>query len=311
MRSKILLLLGLLLALCGCKPAGASQPAENSQLLYVVDSNAAYAFLNFEEPNITVNIVPAKDAISALHNHSADVVVCDLKDGMSAVNTDQYRLLGVLGWGSGKVVSEHSRADSMTASNDMRSLLELLEEDLGDIEVFYFNSMEAAYQAYLAGETDSVLLSVPYIHRLENALKEETAETEQPEEPEEEPAEPETKLETLYDLSTLYKDRYGTTCPRIAVFIKKELIDSDPQTAAAQTNLIRQSVNSASSSESALLEKLSGRDLSSYGPYTAEEIAAFYADLGLNFRSAVDCHSELETYLGLLDLPFNEQFYVK
>ena len=317
MRSKFLLLL-LALLLCACKPASANDPAEDSQLLYVVDSSVSYAFLNFEAPNTTLNIVAAKDAVSALQNNSADVIACDLKDGMSIVNTDRYRLLGVLGWGTGRIVSEQSKADSLTASSDMRSLLELLEEDLGDLEVFYFNSMEAAYQAYLAGETESVLLSVPYIHRLENALREEEEPAEEtvidPEETAEEPeesTEPETKLETLYDLSTLYQDRYGTLCPRIGVFIKKDLIDSDPQTAAAQTNLIRQSVNSASSSESALLEKLSGRDLSSYGPYTAEEIAAFYTELGLNFRSAVDCHNELEVYLGLLDIPFNEQFYVK
>lgn len=320
---KIGLILAALLLMVGCAqtpktpeatatPSTTPETAFKTELSVLSPTGApALALLDvLNNGSSNINLVDGSDVIQAAFlnpNPEYDVIIAPTNLGakLASVNKTEYRLAGIVTWGNLFILG----VDGANLQDESKTLAAFGEaavpglvfnhviENMGiKANVVYYNSVAEAQAALLSGKADMALIAEPAATATIAKAKQEGKE-----------------LSILADIQQEWQKVTGFEgYPQAGVFVlqssyadKKEEVDA----LLEQLNITIQS-NTASTPEAlAVLIAKVGTEL--LGVPSETVVAKAYANLNLNYVSALEVKEELAAFLALFEITEIDSIYLK
>ena len=297
---KIIVLLLTLLCLVACtgKNEESVDLVDDVVLDYSVVSPSgapSLALLDLiDDENMTFDIVDGSEVLQAeFSSGEADVIIAPINLGAKLSGaTGNYKLVAVLTWGNLYIVSgvseEEAAAAPVAAFGEAAvpgKVLGFLSEELG-YEFEWFNSVNEASAALLAGEYKSAVLAEPVLTVTKSKY--------------------EGELNVLANVQEVYKEKTGyDSYPQAALFVNVKALDNEEKL----NMFIREvagSIKTYNADKDALSARIDQLDLSVLGFANADLIKNAYSRMALDYKDAKDCKDEIKAFLSLFGMELDE-----
>ena len=296
---KIILLILAIFCLVACSSKKEEQEIDDQSINYkiVCPSGApSLALLDIIDEDDNIDIVDGSDVLQAeFVSGEADIIIAPINLGAKLASlTDNYQLAAVLTWGNLYLVStvsiEETKLAPVAAFGQAAvpgKVLEFLSDELSGYSFEWYNAVNEASAALLAGQYNAAVLAEPILSMAQ--------------------ANSEKELETIIDIQELYKEKTGyDSYPQAALFVNKEIND-DNDSLKSFLNKIDMTIDIYNKDNTALSKRIDEVDLSVMGFGNAELIKKAYPNMSLDYVEAYNCKEEIKTFLKLFDIELDEK----
>ena len=295
---KIIVLILMILCLVGCNTANKQEVVNEPLSLSIVSPSGApsLSLLDYMgDENMHIDIVDGSDVLQAeFSNGNVDVIIAPINLGakLSSV-TGNYKLAAILTWGNLHLVSTASIEEAVekpVAAFGQAAVpgkvLGYLSDELGAFEFEWFNAVNEASAALLAGEYTSAVLAEPVLTMTR--------------------AKSEKALNELIDIQELYKEKTGySSYPQAALFINVKTLENE-ENVKEFLNKIETSISLYNRDNDSLSKRIDEVDLSVMGFGNSDLIKKAYSKMALEYKEASSVKEEIKTFLGLFSIELNE-----
>ncbi|MBR2577701.1 MAG: hypothetical protein IKE38_02105 [Erysipelotrichaceae bacterium] len=297
---KIIIVLLTLLCLAGCTAGGKEPETKEPAVLdySIVSPSGAPSLALLDllgDDKMSFDIVDGSEVLQAeFTGGNADVIIAPVNLGAKLASaTGNYKLVAVLTWGNLYLVSGVSAEEAANApvaafgeAAVPGKVLGYLADELGAYSFEWFNSVNEANAALLAGEYQSAVLAEPVLTMAK--------------------AKYEGELNVLVNIQEAYKEKTGyDSYPQAALFVNVKDLDDEAKLNEF-LDIISMSIESYNGSKDALSERIDAVDLSVLGFANADLIKNAYSRMALDFRYARDCENEINAFLSLFGMELDE-----
>lgn len=294
---KIIIILLALFCLIGCSQKNDNEEVKPLSYSVVCPSGApSLALLDYlDNENIDLDIVDGSDVLQAeFTSGNVDFIVAPINLGakLSSV-TGNYKLAAVLTWGNLHLVSFESLQE--TAQKPVAAfgqaavpgkVLGYLSDELGAFEFEWFNAVNEASAALLAGQYESAVLAEPILTMTKSKS--------------------EKTLNEIVDIQEVYKEKTGySSYPQAALFINVKTLENE-EGVKEFLNKIEASISLYNSDNEALSKRIDEVDLSVMGFGNPDLIKKAYSKMALEYKAASSVKEEIKTFLNLFEIELDE-----
>jgi len=298
MLRKLISLLVVLLVLVGCAKKVEETPKEEVQTksfsILCPNGAPALSLLDFVgDDKYDLDFVDGADVLQAeFTKGEKDFIIAPINLGYKfSEKTSNYELKGVVTWGNLYVIGKD---DSIKLDGKIACFGEaavpgkiinyIVEKSGYTPNITWFPSVADAATAFLTGEFDYAIVAEPYLTNLGFQSGD---------------------FKVLGSVSELYKQVTGLeSFPQAALFVKKSLVDSSDSIIDEVTNKIKETIDTYTSDQSKLDNKLGSTDISIMGFNNKKIILDAYNSLGLKYVDSNDCKQEITYLLKLFDIEY-------
>lgn len=295
---KIFILVLMVLCLVGCSGTKNEEVVNEPLSLSIVSPSGApsLSLLDYiDDENMSIDIVDGSDVLQAeFSNGNVDVIIAPINLGAKLSKaTGNYKLAAILTWGNLHLVStvsiEEASEKPVAAFGQAAvpgKVLGYLSDELGAFEFEWFNAVNEASAALLAGEYVSAVLAEPVLTMTK--------------------AKSEVALNELMDIQELYKEKTGySSYPQAALFINVKTLENE-EGVKELLNKIEASISLYNSDNEALSKRIDEVDLSVMGFGNPDLIKKAYSKMALEYKAASSVKEEIKTFLNLFEIELDE-----
>ncbi len=295
---KIIVLCFVFLMLVGCS---STKPVSKESLSILSPTGApaiSLAHLASENKHNLV-FVDGSDVLQTAFvnpNPEYDIIVAPTNLGVKLAQSgkSEYRLAAVVTWGNLYVVAkqgiELSESVKFAAfgENAVPGLVfKRIKNQLGVEDILYYNSVTEAQVALLSGHADAALIAEP-------AATATIAKGKQKE----------LQLQIISDLQAFWQMETGFEgYPQASIFVR--YTDENEALIEGVLNQIQNTLSDYSKDAEALKNDIETVSAETLGVPSAELIVKCYERMGLKYRDAKECESELHDFLSLFDINYD------